>query len=129
MFSADLAWDATTNTAYLTGKESGLNGTPTVAPTKTTPTPEIRGADTYTVVPGGNAVVTIQGTPGVEYSIKYITPKGNVSTAQGLTKKTADSKGNVLWEWEIGPGTSSGTGSVTITGSDGSVLHLSLEIQ
>ncbi|MDR2045357.1 MAG: hypothetical protein LBQ15_13585 [Clostridium sp.] len=100
--------------------------TPEPAP-EPTPTPEIKKEGVY--VPGNNAVITLQGVAGVEYSITYWTPKNNKSTAQGLEKKTAGADGKVTWEWKIGSGTSSGTGKIEIRGSDGSVFNESLEIQ
>jgi len=65
--------------------------------------------------PGRVASVTVQTAPGASCSIVYVTPRGTVSVAQGLSPKTADASGRVSWAWLIGTRTYSGTGSVTVT--------------
>jgi hypothetical protein len=65
--------------------------------------------------PGGTASVAVQTAPNASCSIKYITPRGTDSTAQGLIPKTADASGRVSWSWVIGTATQPGTGRVTVT--------------
>jgi hypothetical protein len=65
--------------------------------------------------PGGRASVAVHTAPGAACSIRYRTPAGTPSTAQGLEQKSADSSGNVMWSWNIGPSTRAGSGSVTVT--------------
>ena len=68
-----------------------------------------------TVAPGSKASVTIKGTPGQSYSIAVHYSSG-ISKADGLEDKTADSNGNVTWQWEVGPKTKAGTFNVNISG-------------
>ena len=63
---------------------------------------------------GGNATVEIQTTPGVSCHLRYITPIGNESEAEGLGYTTADANGICSWTWKIGSSTKPGTGSVVI---------------
>jgi 5-hydroxyisourate hydrolase-like protein (transthyretin family) len=65
---------------------------------------------------GNTASVTIQGEPGVKYSISvyYST---TVSTAKGLTAKTADKDGIVKWSWKVGTRTKPGTYKIVISGN------------
>jgi hypothetical protein len=71
--------------------------------------------------PGGRATITAYTAAGASCSIAYRTPAGTISTAQGLTPRTADSNGLVTWSWSIGPSTRPGTGSVTVACSGASV--------
>lgn len=91
---------------------------PTETPAPPTPT---RGP-TFTVVEfrspvpvNGTARLVIRATPGAFCFINYRTPSGNVSDAQGLENKTADTNGLCVWEWEIGRGTNPGTGAVIVS--------------
>ncbi len=64
---------------------------------------------------GGSASAAIQTSAGAACSIRYVTPSGNRSTAQGLVTETADADGVCAWTWRIGSSTKPGTGTVTIT--------------
>ena len=64
---------------------------------------------------GATARLAASTSAGASCSITYVTGKGTVSTAQGLTSKKADQKGAVAWSWRIGTGTAPGTGNVTVT--------------
>ena len=77
--------------------------------------------------PGGRASVVAQTTPGASCSISYRTPAGTSSTAQGLTRKTADGNGVVSWTWEIGTSTRPGTGTVVVT-CNGASARSSIQI-
>lgn len=68
-----------------------------------------------TVTPGDTGFVTIQGKPGVTYTIT-VTYKSGPSKAKGLEPKTADEAGTVTWQWKIGSKTSSGTFTITVSG-------------
>jgi hypothetical protein len=63
---------------------------------------------------GSNAKVRIQTAPGVRCSLRYITPSGRESNAQGLGTTYADATGVCIWEWTIGPNTRPGTGTIEI---------------
>ena len=65
--------------------------------------------------PGSYAHVTVRTTPGVECSIRYVTPHGTISSAKGLDCQTSDSNGKSAWTWKIGSHTQPGTGNVTVT--------------
>jgi hypothetical protein len=77
---------------------------------------------------GGNAQVTIQAVPGASCSIRYVTPHGTVSKAQGLGTETADSTGTCAWTWKIGASTEPGTGTVMIT-ANGATQSFPIVIQ
>lgn len=77
---------------------------------------------------GSRATATAQAWPGASCSIEYITPAGRRSTAQGLEPKVAGPDGTVTWTWNIGPGTTPGTGSVTVT-CDGVTTRASIVVQ
>lgn len=68
-----------------------------------------------TVSPGDTGFVTIQGKPGVTYTIT-VTYKSGPSKAKGLDPQTADDQGAVTWNWKIGSKTSSGTFNITVSG-------------
>jgi hypothetical protein len=63
---------------------------------------------------GSLATVSIKTTPGEDCTLAYETPKGTLSTAQGLGTKTADGNGVCSWQWQIGCNTAPGTGTLTI---------------
>jgi hypothetical protein len=66
--------------------------------------------------PGGRASVAVHTAPGARRLLdQRRTAAGTPSTAQGLEQKSADSSGNVMWSWTIGPSTRSDSGSVTVT--------------
>jgi micrococcal nuclease len=83
---------------------------------------------TSPVAPGGTATLTARAWPGALCSIRYVTPSGNVSTAQGLIPKTAGSDGSISWTWVIGSRTRPGTGEVTVT-CDGVSASTAIEIR
>lgn len=64
---------------------------------------------------GSTARLVASTSAGASCSIRYVTGKGTVSKAQGLTAKKADQKGTASWSWKIGTGTAPGTGNVTVT--------------
>lgn len=64
---------------------------------------------------GQDASAAIQTAAGAACSIRYTTPSGNLSTAEGLVPETADASGACAWTWRIGTSTHPGTGTVTIT--------------
>lgn len=68
-----------------------------------------------TVSPGDTGFVTIQGKPGVTYTIT-VTYKSGPSKAKGLDPQAADDRGTVTWNWKIGSKTSAGTFSITVSG-------------
>jgi len=65
--------------------------------------------------PGGVASATVQTASGAACSIKYVTPAGTTSKAQGLYPQTAGPDGVASWSWNIGGNTRPGVGSVTAT--------------
>jgi hypothetical protein len=65
--------------------------------------------------PGGIAEVGVWTHPGAWCSIRYVTPAGTASRAQGLHTKRADRDGWVDWWWYIGTSTRSGWGTVTVS--------------
>lgn len=65
--------------------------------------------------PGGRATVTAQTAAGAACTIRYTTPAGTVSEAQGLGPATADGDGRVRWTWTISAGTRPGTGDIAVT--------------
>jgi len=64
---------------------------------------------------GGDAYATIQTVPAASCTIKYYTPVGSLSEAQGLEPQTADGSGICSWSWKIGSRTKPGTGRIIIT--------------
>ena len=62
-----------------------------------------------------DAMVTIQGKPGVEYDIDVYYSSG-ISKAEGLENKNADDDGFVTWVWHVGGKTKAGTYKIVITG-------------
>jgi hypothetical protein len=64
---------------------------------------------------GSTARLVASTSAGASCSIRYVTGKGTVSKAQGLTAQKADQKGTASWAWKIGTGTAPGTGNVTVT--------------
>jgi hypothetical protein len=65
--------------------------------------------------PGGTASVTVQTSPNAVCAIIYSAPMSGLSTAPGLTPKTADASGRVSWTWVIDIYTTPGTGTVAVT--------------
>ena len=86
-----------------------------VRPTPGSPAVGLTFVAVSAAVPGGMASVTVQTTPGASCSIRYATPLGTVSGAEGLTAKLADAAGRVTWSWAIAAGSSVGFGTVTVT--------------
>ena len=68
---------------------------------------------------GGDAHLSIQSSPGATCFLRYITPKGSVSGAEGLGESEADQDGVCEWKWNIGPNTEPGTGILRVTMGDG----------
>ena len=64
---------------------------------------------------GSKATLQIQTAPGASCFLTYFTPKGNKSTAQGLGATTANGSGMCAWTWNIGSGTTPGTGTLAVT--------------
>lgn len=54
-------------------------------------------------------------------SLRVVLPSGYVSESHGLGAVHANSAGNAVWRWEIGPDTDPGTAHATITCSAGTV--------
>ncbi|MGD9094191.1 MAG: hypothetical protein PVF74_15190 [Anaerolineales bacterium] len=69
---------------------------------------------TSTVERGEVASVTIQTAPEKICTLNYYTPKGELSDAQGLGRKTSDIFGICSWAWRISPGATVGDGMVEI---------------
>ena len=72
----------------------------------------------YTKTPvkrGEYCTVTIQGKPGVAYSIAATYKLGD-KTLTTQESKMADSNGGVTWNWLVGADTVPGTYPITITG-------------
>lgn len=63
----------------------------------------------------GRASVTIRTAPKTICSIRYYTPSGTESQASGLGNKETDPSGVAVWTWNIGPSTTPGNGSVTVS--------------
>lgn len=63
---------------------------------------------------GNNANIAIRTLPDKSCSIKYTTPAGAISKAQGLKSKISDVEGYCSWEWVIGSNTKPGTGHIVI---------------
>lgn len=80
-----------------------------------------------TVSPGDTGFVTIQGKPGVTYTIT-VTYKSGPSKAKGLDPQAADDQGQVTWNWKIGSKTSSGTFSITVSGG-GETQKVSFQVK
>lgn len=84
-----------------------------------TPTPILRPEVVFISVvggrPGGRASAEIRTTPSGSCTIRYTTPAGTVSSAQGLTPKSANAVGIVSWSWVIGSNTRAGFGTVVVT--------------
>lgn len=68
-----------------------------------------------TIQPGEKATVTIQGRPGVEYTIT-VYYKSGPATAAGLEPAMADGEGYVSWTWRVSGRTSPGTYEIVISG-------------
>ncbi len=71
-------------------------------------------------LPGKNASVIIQTSPGVNCTIAYVTPSKQASTAKGLEAKTSDQDGRITWAWTISPNTTPGKGNISVTCGDSS---------
>jgi hypothetical protein len=56
-------------------------------------------------------------------SLRVVLPSGYVSQSHGLGSARANSAGNVIWTWEIGPSTGPGTAHATVTCGAGSVTR------
>lgn len=65
---------------------------------------------------GGTATAKVAGAPAESTCrIRYVTPAGTDSVADGLGAKQPDATGAVTWDWMIGASTRPGEGSVTVT--------------
>lgn len=73
--------------------------------------------------PHGNARVIVETDPGTACILRYSTPAGTPSEAEGLGEQTAGDDGRITWEWLIGPSTRPGVGSVTISCGDTTETH------
>ena len=69
---------------------------------------------TSTVERGEIASVTIQTAADTICTLNYYTPKGELSEAQDLGRKTSDKFGTCTWAWNISAGTTVGDGWVEI---------------
>lgn len=78
--------------------------------------------------PGDTAEVGVYTRPGASCTIRYVTPLGTTSRAQGLTTKRANGEGFVSWSWFIGTNTRPGTGSVTVNCTPGGSARADIEI-
>jgi len=67
---------------------------------------------------GSDAEVSVSTISGKMCFLTYITPKGNVSEADGLGATTANSEGQCYWKWHISAQTSPGKGTVSIKMGD-----------
>jgi len=63
---------------------------------------------------GSKGYFGAKGTPGATYRLDVIYPSGK-SSAKGLGSQTADSKGNLYWEWTVASSTSLGTHKIVLT--------------
>lgn len=98
---------------------------PTPHPPGVSPGPSPAGALRFVSVvggrPGDRARVVVQARPGAACTIRYTTPAGTVSRAQGLAPTTADASGQASWSWVIGTATRPGTGRVEVTCDDATI--------
>lgn len=113
--AAVLAWMLGAACAGDESDESATGSATTVV--GTTPVPE-----TLTVtVPSpvkvnGEASARVSGAEGGSTcSIRYRTPAGTQSDADGLANKPAGQDGVATWAWTIGPSTRPGEGTVNVT--------------
>jgi hypothetical protein len=63
---------------------------------------------------GDYAQVSLKTDPGAHCELSYITPKGNLSEADGLGAILADGNGICAWKWQIYPRTNPGMGTLSI---------------
>lgn len=100
---------------------------PRTTPTLSRPAPTATAAPSVQIeflrvagaAPGGRASVTIRTDPvGVTCDIRYRTPMGEESEAQGLEPGTTRGSGTYSWEWTVGVNTQPGTGRVIVTCAD-----------
>jgi hypothetical protein len=69
---------------------------------------------TSPVSPGAYATISVRTNPGASCSIT-VYYKSGPSKAQGLTPGAADDKGLCSWTWKVGPRTTPGTWSISVT--------------
>lgn len=73
------------------------------------------------------ATVSIKGKPNTTY---YITVyyKSGPSSAEGLEAKVSDENGYASWSWKIGPKTSSGNFTITVSGGgESETVHFTIQ--
>jgi hypothetical protein len=122
------------DTVYLSPTETSLP-TATSYPTGTTPPTATQSPIhgfvmvdySHSVSVGGGAHATIQTAPTASCTIKYYTPAGSLSVAQGLEPQSADQGGICSWTWNIGSRTKPGTGRIIIT-ANGVTQQFPIEI-
>ena len=125
------------NQAVIAGTPAPPAPAPAPAPAPIAPpvaaTPAQSGSVTIVAVvggpAGGRASLTAQAPPNARCTIRYTTPLGTVSEAQGLVPATADSSGRVSWNWSIGRGTQPGIGSVSVSCTPGGTATSPIQIR
>ena len=81
--------------------------------------------------PNRRATVAARTEPpvaGVQCSIRYVTPQGTPSDAQGLGDRVTDGVGRVSWSWIVGGRTGAGMGQVRVRCGDGEWATADIEI-
>jgi hypothetical protein len=106
----------TVNTTAI-APEPVLKPTPTVTPTKPSPSAKVGASVTMLsspVSPGSNASISVKTNAGSTCKISVVYDK-TASTDSGLTPKVADDYGAVSWSWTVEPSAPLGKWPVKVT--------------
>ncbi|MFN8533822.1 MAG: thermonuclease family protein [Dehalococcoidia bacterium] len=114
-FPPDVRWQTEIRAAEQAARESGRGLWSACALGAGAPAESLVFVEVAGGPPGSRASVTVQTTPGAICDLDYTTPAGTRSQASGLGAKAADGAGLARWQWNIGPSTRPGTGSVVVT--------------
>jgi hypothetical protein len=126
LLPADTVFSSPTETA-LPSATSSLTGTTPPTATQSPIYGFVMVDYSHSVSVGGGAHATIQTAPTASCTIKYYTPAGSLSVAQGLEPQSADQGGICSWTWNIGSRTKPGTGRIIIT-ANGVTQQFPIEI-
>lgn len=80
---------------------------------------------------GSEAIVRVQTAPGAACSIE-VRYRSGPSKAHGLDPKVADTRGDVLWRWQVGSATTRGRWPIVVIcskGPDRGSLYTSFEVR
>jgi cardiolipin synthase A/B len=109
------------------------NGSPVTAVATTAPGPSSPGSSgtgtavsitsfEYSIAPGAEDFLAAHSPrPGDACTLSVRLPRGYASESKGLGSAVADAKGNVAWQWEIGPSTGAGTATASLSCGAGSI--------